>query len=109
VLGRTPRELAASVTSEDVTEMMAFERLEPFGSLQQMLNFGQVCQVIANVNRDEKRRPQPYRASDFFPALAMAAGESSSKAPEPVLLEDPEAQSRLIKESIFGVKGCGRG
>lgn len=87
--------------------MMAFETLEPFGSLPMMFGFGQVCSVLANLKRDPKERPEPYRASDFMPALAEAMGRSAVEKAEPMLLEDPEEQSRLIKSAIFGVKDDG--
>lgn len=31
------------------------------------LRFGEVVAIIANVNRDTKKRPKGYRAADFFP------------------------------------------
>lgn len=94
----TPRQLLASVSSEDIVEMMAFDRLEPMGALHQMYAFGQVCATLANVHRTKDR--DPFRPWDFFPALAREVGvQSGSKAApdKPVLLDDPEEQSRLLK------------
>lgn len=87
--------------------MMAFEQLEPFGSLPMLFGFGQVCAVMANLKRDPEKTPEPYRASDFMPALAAAMGRPAAQKAEPMLLPDPEAQSRLIKSAIFGVKDDG--
>jgi len=30
---------------------------------------GQVCALLAEVNRDRERRPQPFHPADFFPSL----------------------------------------
>lgn len=75
---------------------MAFSTLEPFGSLHDEFMHGQVAAVIANVNRDPKRRADPFGASDFMPALA-----DSMPAPPPVLLDDPQAQGDLLMGALF--------
>lgn len=98
-LGRTPRDLLASVTSEDIVEMIAFDQLEPMGALPMQFAFGQVCATIANVRRPAKQKP--FRPENFFPALAREVGDRDSD--EPILLDDPEAQSALIKRAILGV------
>jgi hypothetical protein len=105
-LGRTPRELLTGVSSEDITEMIAFNQLEPFGALQEEFKAGAICAVIANVNRDPKRRANPYTAADFMPALRREIGRHAAAAApaEPVLLPDAEAQSRLIKQALFGMR-----
>ena len=74
--------------------MMAFERLEPFGSLHTEFVVGQVCAVVANVNRS--RDTKPFAPDDFFPALARARNGYKERKNEPVLLDDPEAQSQLL-------------
>ena len=105
-MGRTPRELLESVTVEEIVEAMAFERLEPFGALHLEAMLGQVCATIANVNRDPKRKPQAWAARDFMTSLARALDRYRPED-EPVMLDDPEAMSRLIKASVFGVKTDG--
>lgn len=99
-VGRTVRELNAAVTSEEIVEMMAFDRLEPMGALPLLHAFGQVCAVTANVHRG--RDSQALEPGDFFPPLAREIGKKASS--EPVLLSDPEAQSALIKRTFFGGK-----
>lgn len=80
--------------------MMAFDQLEPMGALPQLHAFGQVCAVIGNVNRGKDSKP--FGPGDFFPALARELG-SVEASNEPILLDDKEAQSALIKRTIFGV------
>lgn len=43
---------------------MAFEQLEPFGDRIETWRAGQICAVIANVNRPKGKRA--YRPADFF-------------------------------------------
>jgi hypothetical protein len=85
------------VTSEEITEMMAFERIEPFGSLHDEFMHGQVWAVVANTHRDTAKRPQPYAPSDGMPALGRALGKGDDK---PILLDDKDAQSKLIASLI---------
>lgn len=81
---------------------MAFERLEPFGSLHAEFLVGQVCATLANLQRDAKQRSQPWTARDFMPALARALATAEAHD-EPLHVDDPEAMSRLIKSAVFRV------
>ena len=47
----------------------AFATLEPFGSEHEDMRIGVLTALTANVNRDAKRTPTPYRPQDFFPTL----------------------------------------
>jgi hypothetical protein len=78
---------------------MAFDQLEPMGAIPLLHAFGQVCTVLANIHRGKDSKP--YRPEDFFPLLAREFGKPDRD--EPVLLDDPEAQSALIKRHIFGM------
>lgn len=97
-LSRTPRELLSSVTSTDITEMMAFERLEPFGGLAHDFRAGQIAAVIANTHRDPDRHPDAFTADDFMPSLR----DARERAAPPVLLTDVDAQSALLDRVLFG-------
>ena len=57
--------------------------------------------TLANVNRDAKRHPDPYRPNDF-----INWHESHREAAEDgaLLVSDPEQQSRLIKQALFRSK-----
>ena len=78
--------------------MMAFERLEPFGDLQADLRAGMQAAVLANINRDEKARPEPYGPSDFMPTLRGARAEKK------LIGEDlsPDELSALLDAALFG-------
>jgi len=81
--------------------MMAFDQLEPMGALPLQHAFGQVCAVIANVHRG--RDTAPFGPEDFFTTLAREVGKSN-RGNEPVLLDDPEAHSALIKRVVLGIE-----
>lgn len=65
---------------------------------------GIVTSVLANVNRDAKRHPDPYRPNDFiyWHESHHAASEQSGQGG--TLLLDADAQSRLIKQVLFKAK-----
>lgn len=48
---------------------MLYADHEPFGPPREDQRAGTVAAVIANVNRDTKRRPEPFGIDDFFPPL----------------------------------------
>jgi hypothetical protein len=60
-------QLLSEISSEELTEWMAYAELEPFGEERADLRSATVAAVIANANRDRKKRPQPYKVSDFMP------------------------------------------
>jgi len=46
---------------------MAYARLEPFGAEADDARMAQLLALIANVNRDPKRRKTPWTPDDFLP------------------------------------------
>jgi hypothetical protein len=86
------------MTSAEVTELIAYSNLEAWGPLAEDFRAGQICAVIANVNRDPKTMPEAWSASDFMPSLAAARARSSP----PILEADPETQSALLDKVLFG-------
>jgi hypothetical protein len=78
--------------------MLAYERLEPFGSLhdEQMHGAG----VALQVNMNRKKGADTVTAGHIFPALGKALGIG-----KPLELKDPKAMSRLIMDRVFKFKG----
>ena len=64
-LGRTLRELFATVSSEELTAWRAFDSLSPIGDWRHDLGHGVVAALIANVNRTQGAKP--FRPIDFMP------------------------------------------
>jgi hypothetical protein len=58
--------LLARITSEQLSEWMAFYMLEPFGEERADLRMATLASLLANVNRDPKVRKEPYTAADFM-------------------------------------------
>jgi hypothetical protein len=79
---------------------LAYYELEPFGELIADARHGVATSVLANVNRNHEKRPEPYAASDF---IHWRSTGQPAQDDEPVLLDDPVAQSNLIRAAIFGI------
>ena len=61
---------------------------------------GIATSVLANVNRDSKRKPDAYKADDFIPWRQDSKGEADGE-----LHADPEAQSKLLIAKFAKLKG----
>lgn len=81
----TVRELLARVDSRELSEWMAYYRLEPWGTQVEDLRTGIVSATVANANRDPKKQRKPYSPKDFMPQWDKP-GEQS-----------PEEQLEIIK------------
>lgn len=73
-------ELLERISSRELTEWQAFEQLEgPIGPVRDDLRAAIPASVIANVNRDTKKRRKPFSPMDFIPKWGEEAPE---KTPE---------------------------
>lgn len=97
-LGKTVAQLLIETSSAELTEWHAFYALEPWGDLVADQRHGIATAALANVHRDSKRTPEPYRAVDF---IYWHPSHSEATAGQAVFKSDPEAQSQLIKQMIF--------
>lgn len=93
------RRAQAEIDSYEFTEWMAHYEIEPWGEIVADLRHGTATALHANLNRDAEKRPEPYRAEDFIHWRDKGAVEE----PEPTLLDDPVAQSNLIRAAMFGL------
>jgi hypothetical protein len=98
-MGMSVRQMLAQIDSAELAEWAAYYQIEPFGDAAADQRHGIATSVLANVNRDAKRKPDPYRWTDFVPHHP-----ANQVADEGELLSDPEAQSRLIKQKLFNAK-----
>jgi len=89
----------AEVSSAEFTEWLAYYQLEPFGAYMDDLRAGAVTAAVYNGVRDVKKRPEPFGPADVIPWLN---GFSSHAQEEPVLLDDPVAQTAMLRASLFG-------
>ena len=71
---------------------MAFAGIEPFGEERADVRAGIIASVIANVNRDAKKRSQPFAPSDFMPFREKA----DATPPPPATPEDLTASLKVM-------------
>jgi len=79
----SPDHLMADMTGPQLVEMEAFCELE--GGIGQMkidYHFGQLCSLLANINRDTKSKPIPFTAEDFNlrPRVVVEASDNDIMA-----------------------------
>lgn len=85
------------MTSSEFVEYMASYQLDRRGGHYDDLRAGTIASMLANINRNEKVRREPFGALDF-----MTWNETREvDEPEPILLDDPEAQSALLFSKMF--------
>ena len=79
-LGRTVEELKAAMTAEEFGYWQTLYRREPWGEAAEDLRAGIIASTIANVNRDSKRRPEPYKPNEFMRQPAWQQEEPEQEA-----------------------------
>ena len=63
------------LSSRVFAQWMAYASIEPFGEERADVRAGIIASVIANVNRDRKKRPEPFAPQDFMPFVERPAPE----------------------------------
>jgi hypothetical protein len=84
----------AEIDSAEFTEWQALYLLEPFGDEVADRRHGSEMAMRANAQRGPNT--EPYKAEDFM------YGSTVQEEPELELLDDPVAQSDLIRAKLFG-------
>lgn len=84
-------------------EWSAYHQRNPFGEARADMRAGIVASVIANVNRDPKKKPQPYKADDFMPKYGASARKASGPR-EPMMAEGWSS----FKSMALAVYGSGK-
>ena len=69
--------LAKIMSSSDITEAMAFERIHPFGEDRADIRCGIITSTIANINR--KSGSRPYKIHDFIPKFEKPKPKSMKR------------------------------
>lgn len=78
---------APPISSRELSEWMAFYRLEPWGAEVEDWRFGMLASVVANANRDPKRRRKPYEPTDFMPRRDRRPAEEQTWEEQARILE----------------------
>lgn len=87
--GRPLSEIQRDMSSREFSEWIAYYNLEPFGSNVEDLRHAQLMALLANANRDAKKRKKPYKIDDFL------LGE----------FEEPETREDDLRDKIWGIFG----
>jgi hypothetical protein len=80
---------------EEFVGWQEFYEIEPFGLAVLDAAQAHITSVLANVNRDEKKRAKPYTIDEF--QLFAERG-----APDVIALDDPDAQTEAMIAAQFG-------
>ena len=100
------RQLLSQIDSAELTEWMAYSTLEPFGESVADYRHGIAVAALANVNRDHKRRRDPFVPEDFIP---WHESHRSPKEHDGVFVDDPESQANLIRRLLSAHQDGGTG
>lgn len=65
------------MSSREFAEWVAYYGLEPFGEERADLRMAVVASLIANANRDPKKRKRPFEPRDFMPQFGQETPEPS--------------------------------
>lgn len=63
----TRAELLSRMSGSEIREWELYEQIEPFGERRADVRAAMIASVIANANRDPKRKPSPFTIDDFMP------------------------------------------
>jgi hypothetical protein len=70
-----------SMSGRQLLEWKAFSDMEPFGLEATLMMFASIVHAIANVNRNPKKHPEPFKMSDFILPLGDMV-EALRKGPQ---------------------------
>jgi hypothetical protein len=82
------------LTARQLNDWYNYNEIEPFGEYRNELRHGQQMALFANVNRNTKKKPEPFIARDF-----MNFVEIKEEPEKELTTEELEAYA----ERIFGV------
>lgn len=88
-------ELLNRISSRELSEWMAYDRLQPFGPERSDVNAGIVASTVANANRDSKKRRKPFGPADFMPVF--------EKEKEATSWQDLLTQVEILNAAFGGV------
>lgn len=81
-----------SITAAQLIEWMQYDIIEPFGEWRDDWRSAEIVTMLANVNRDSKKRKDPYKVIDFLPKF----GEQEQSKPKHQTVKQQVAIAKLI-------------
>lgn len=55
------------LSARQLAGWISYSRLEPFGEERADLRSANICQILAETNRNPKKRTKPFTTKDFMP------------------------------------------
>lgn len=80
-MGCPVAELQGRMSSREFAEWVAYSEIEPWGEWRADYRAASIQRTLAEINRDRKKRQQPYTAMDFMPRFGVQA-EAEDAMPE---------------------------
>src|SRR5512146_862251 len=98
-MGRTVAELEVTMSYRELQDWADYYALEPWGERRADLRNGILCSLTANMNRDKKKKPEPFKATDFMP---FESDESPPPEPPAARVEaaQPKRGARISGELL---------
>lgn len=78
-LHRSVNELLDTLTYRELVDWGVHYKSEPWGDLRADVRSAQIAMILANTNRDPKKRPEPYKLVDFMPFNKSSAEEAPAE------------------------------
>ena len=100
----TVGELLERMSAVELDMWQAYAAIEPFGEARADLRMGILASVIANANRDPKRKPDPFTPMDFIPDFDAAANPPLSPSEQIEQIADREAEAEQMYQQKMRAK-----
>lgn len=105
MLGKTVNELSGQLDYLELLEWAEFLTIEPDPEWRADARAAQICATLANINRDEKKRAEPFRVSEFLltfkkPEDVAEAQEGEAPAVEEVKHEKTDTGAKIAPETL---------
>ena len=95
----------AQLDSRQLADWYAYLQIEPIGEMRGDFRAGMICATVANyAGRQRADDAGPAQPADFMPSLDSLPRQKE----QAILMETPEQQADLIRNSLFGGANGGR-
>lgn len=78
-------ELQQRMGAGEFAEWAVFLSIEPIGALRDDLHTAMLMTLLANANRDRKKKPKPFALTEFLPDFWKAPEADKAKGAENLL------------------------
>jgi len=103
----TVSELLGRISSREIAEWMAYFQTEPFGEISAEFRMARIASILAETNRDEKKRKEPFSEKDFMRTEFLGDVDAEEEADADALYPDQDALTKKILNA-FGFSGFGK-